>query len=394
MNYKKKILCLTDYYLPGYQAGGPIRSIVNLVEHLGDEFEIYIICNDRDMLDKDCYSNVKIDSWNIVDKAKVFYASQKSLNIRSYRKILNKTNYDLLFLNSFFSPKFTILPLILRQFLLIKKKPCVICPRGNLSPEALKLKGFKKKTYIEFFKLLNLYRDLNWQASSEHEKIHIINQFGNKVKKVDVVPDFTPLPLKSLNEFKTIDKSKNFLKLLFLSRVSPMKNLDFLLRVLFKVNTQVQLSIFGPKEDQIYWKKCLDLINNLPANINVVIGEEVPQHQVFKIFQNHDLFISPTRGEAFGNAIIESLSFGLPVLISDKTLWKADDFGGLEVLELEEHLWVQKITKWSKYDDQMIKKKCEAALNYAKNDYKSNLALKKNKELFHFVSSNNLVNKY
>ena len=34
-----------------------------------------------------------------------------------------------------------------------------------------------------------------------------------------------------------------------LSRVSPMKNLDFLLRVLL-INTPVQLSIFGPKEDK------------------------------------------------------------------------------------------------------------------------------------------------
>ena len=233
--------------------------------------------------------------------------------------------------------------------------------------------------------MLKLYRDLNWQASGEHEKTHIIKQFGNKVKKVDVAPDFTPLPLESLNEFKTIDKSKSFLKLLFLSRVSPMKNLDFLLRVLIKVNTPIQLSIFGPKEDQIYWKKCLDLINNLPANINIFIGEEVPQHQVFKIFQNHDLFISPTRGESFGYTIIESLSFGLPVLISDKTPWNEDGNGGLEVLELDENLWVQKIIKWSKYEDQTIKKKCEAALNYAKNYYKSNLALKKNKELFYSV---------
>ena len=66
-------------------------------------------------------------------------------------KYYDKTNYDLLLLNSFFSPKFTILPLILRQFLLIKKKPCIICPRGNLSPEALKLKGFKKKNLHKIF---------------------------------------------------------------------------------------------------------------------------------------------------------------------------------------------------------------------------------------------------
>ena len=79
-----------------------------------------------------------------------------------------------------------------------------------------------------------------------------------------------------------------------------------------------------------------DLIDNLPANINVV-GEEVPQHQVFKIFQNHDLFISQLEVKLLG---MQSLNhfLELPVLISDKTLWKEDNFV-LEVLELVEHLW-------------------------------------------------------
>ena len=58
---KKTILCFVDHYLPGYKAGGPIQSIVNLVENLGDEFEFYIICNDRDQLDRQPYANVKID---------------------------------------------------------------------------------------------------------------------------------------------------------------------------------------------------------------------------------------------------------------------------------------------------------------------------------------------
>ena len=57
---KKTILCFVDYYLPGYKAGGPIQSIANLVENLGDEFEFYIICNDRDQLDRQPYANVPI----------------------------------------------------------------------------------------------------------------------------------------------------------------------------------------------------------------------------------------------------------------------------------------------------------------------------------------------
>jgi len=108
---KKKILCFADYYLPGYKAGGPIQSIVNLVENLSDEFEFDIICNDHDLLDRQPYPNVKIDEWNAVSKARVFYASRKSLNFKIIKKLLNETKYDLLYFNSFFSFKFTIFPL-------------------------------------------------------------------------------------------------------------------------------------------------------------------------------------------------------------------------------------------------------------------------------------------
>ena len=143
---KKKILCFVGHYLPGYKAGGPIQSIANLVENLGDEFEFYIICNDRDQLDRQPYANVKIDEWNVVSKARVFYASSKNLNFKGIRKLLNETKYDLLYFNSFFSFKFTILPLVIYKFFLLSKKPCVIAPRGEFSLGALKLKHIKKKS--------------------------------------------------------------------------------------------------------------------------------------------------------------------------------------------------------------------------------------------------------
>ena len=382
---KKKILCLVDYYLPGYQAGGPIRSIVNFVENLGEEFEIYIICKDHDMLDKKQYVNVNIDMWNTIGKAKVFYASKKNLSLKGLTKILNETEYDLLHLNSFFSPKFTIVPLLLRQFVLTSKKPCIISPKGNLSPEALKIKSLKKKIYFKLFIWLNLYQNLNWQAASEHEREDIISKLGKKAQQICIVPDFPPLPLKSIYKNNIESRATGCLRILFLSRISPMKNLDFLLKVLAKVKVSVKLSIYGPKEDLNYWKECLNLIDKLSSNTKVIIGDEVPQEQVISIFGQHDLFVSPTKGEAFGNAIIESLSAGLPALISDKTLWNPDQEGGLEVLELNKYKWVDTITKWSKFENQILKKKRQMALNYAKNYYEDTLTLKKNKEFFYSV---------
>lgn len=68
------MLVFVAYYLPGYQSGGPVRSIANFVDHLGDEFHIRIITRDRDALGTEPYAGVVIDHWNTVGKAQVFYA--------------------------------------------------------------------------------------------------------------------------------------------------------------------------------------------------------------------------------------------------------------------------------------------------------------------------------
>lgn len=51
MKSKVVILCLMSEYLPGFRSGGPIRTIANLINQLGDEFEIRVICRDRDLGD-------------------------------------------------------------------------------------------------------------------------------------------------------------------------------------------------------------------------------------------------------------------------------------------------------------------------------------------------------
>jgi len=379
----KIILCFVDYYLPGYKAGGWIRSITNLIEHLGNEFEFRIICKDRDLLDTKSYANVNIDNWNVVGKAKVYYASKKTLTFKGIKKILNETEYDLLYLNSFFSYKFTIIPLSLIKIRLVQKKPCIIAPRGTFAIEAFKLKKVKKRIYLELTKYLNLYQGLNWQASSHYEKKDITRELSGTAQQIFVAPDLTTcMPVNNYN-FKL--RSPGSLRLLFLSRISPMKNLDFLLRVLIDVIVSVELSIFGPIEDLIYWKKCLKLIDKLPSNIKIIIGDEVPYKEVVNIFQKHDLFVLPTRGENFGHVIIESLSAGLPTLISDKTPWQSSHGDGLKVISLDKNKWVQFINNFSKLDDKSYIKTRSDAINYALNYNIKDSPVTKNKDFFNFV---------
>ena len=72
---KPRVLILADYFLPGFRAGGPIRSLANLVEQLGDEFHFRIITRDRDFGERQAYSDTAANQWQPVGKAQVNYLS-------------------------------------------------------------------------------------------------------------------------------------------------------------------------------------------------------------------------------------------------------------------------------------------------------------------------------
>lgn len=162
-----KILILSDFYLPGYKAGGPIRTLANIVNHLGDEFSFNVITRDRDFKDTKPYLSITADKWNKFGKARILYCSPGKIILPTMRHIICDTPHDLLYLNSFFSSIFTIQPMLLRRLGLITRKSIVIAPRGEFSPGALKIKSFKKHFYLAMAKVLRLYRGVIWQASSK-----------------------------------------------------------------------------------------------------------------------------------------------------------------------------------------------------------------------------------
>lgn len=210
---------------------------------------------------------------------------------------------------------------------------------------------------------------------------------GSIARWVHVAPNLTPALTNELNT-DTI-RSPGPLRLIFLSRISPNKNLDFLLRVLASVSANVELAIYGPQEDAQYWKQCRILIHQLPDNINVTVGDQVPQEQVRDVFAAHDVFVFPTRGENFGHVIFESLTVGTPVLISDQTPWQQDTQGGLSVLPLDEAIWVDVIAALAKLDHEALVQRRRAALEYASEYAADNQPLEQNRQLFRLALGEN-----
>lgn len=386
MNSSKPIiLVLLAHYLPGYKYGGPIRTIANLVDHLGDEFEFKIITSDRDMMDTDPFRDVHIDEWNIVGNAAVFYASPDQLSFRKLARLISETPHDILYINSFFSPRFSIFPLFARKLGLIPKKPVVLAPRGEFSSGAISIKALKKRTFLMVAKLLGLHRALTWQASSEYEEEDIRSTMGGISQKIIVAPD--PLPkATTFPESLAIgtDKNREALKVVFLSRISPKKNLDYAIETLKRVTTPVDFDIFGVIDDEAYWESCKAQMAGLPGNVKATYKGALDHSKVHAALAEYDLFFFPTRGENFGHVIFEALASGLPVLTSDQTPWRDLEEKGVGWVRPlgEKDGFVQVITEFSKCNEGLRNLQRLKAKKYAMKRTSEDGSVMANKELF------------
>ncbi len=321
-NRKPIILTFIRYYLPGYKSGGPVRTIANLVEQLGDEVDFQIVTLDRDAVDTQPYAGVQIDAWNTVGKAQVFYASLDNFWIFKVAKLIQKTPHDAVYLNSFFDPIFTISPLLIRWVGLSPKRPWIIAPRGEFSKGALMLKSWKKNPFIALVHKLGVYSNLIWQASSKHEAVDIECIVNPSVNRTIIAPDLSINMGQSTDRIVSLHQPNEPLRVVFLSRISPMKNLDFALRVLGKVHSRIIFRIYGPVREEDHWMHCQQLIADLPAHISVTYHGSVEPAHVPEVMASHDLFFLPTRGENYGHVIAEALSAGTPVLIANTTPWR------------------------------------------------------------------------
>lgn len=313
---KKKILIFISHYLPGNKMGGPIQSIRSLVYYLKDEFDISIYTSNYDFGEKETYKNIEFNKWLEIDGAKVYYSSKVTL--REINQILS-LDFDWIYLNSFFSFKFSILPILIKKYFIKNKSRILLAPRGEFSPGALSLKKIKKRIYINLFKNLKIYNYINFHSTAMEETQEIKDSL--KIKNIIEVSN-----LKIINSILKINKkNEEELKLIHVSRIHPKKNLLFLLEILskLKIKNSLKLDIFGPIEDQKYWEKCENIILNINNDkIKINYKGFLPNKDISKKMSEYDYSVFPTLGENFGHVIIESLIAKTPVIVSDQTPWK------------------------------------------------------------------------
>ena len=274
----KKILVVTKYFLYQKSGGGAQKSIEYLVEYLKDDFSINVVCT------KTNSKSQMVKKFNLFD---LKYYSQ----------------FDLIYLNSFFSP-LTI------YFVFLNKSICLISPKGELYEGALAKKFLKKIIWIKLFNIL-FKRKFLFHATSK-EEVNTIKKYV-KPKKTYISPDIIKL------DFSGLKKTNHTLKIVFVSRIEHKKNLSFCIDVLSKVKRELNFEIYGDIGDKNYFNYCMSELKKLPKNISWSYNGILKQNEVKNVFLISDLFFFPTLGENFGYVILESLSSYCFTLLSKGT---------------------------------------------------------------------------
>lgn len=371
-----KILVFTDWFYPGSQAGGPIQSLISLMKFSSDKF--YVVTRNTDLNSTAPYPGIRSNVWqeSFQKNIEVYYLNENSLTENFIFKIYKELEPDRIYLNSMWSPKFTLTPLRV-----CKKSgwsnQIVLAPRGMLKPAAFNQKGFKKKLFLFFAKANKTYGNICWHATSEIERDEILRLFPKA--NIRIAPNISNAAITQSKK----ELSSPF-RILTVGRISPEKGYYEALEAMRKWNPShiVQWDIVGLKENAELVRVLLNTEQEF-AKIKIQLHGHKNQDELKSFYEKAHLFFLPSRGENYGHAIAEALSYGIPVAISDMTPWKniEEEFAG-KITSLNPWKLSESLNFFLGLSNVEYQHWSEGAVKYASQHVNSPETLVQNNDLF------------
>lgn len=303
-----KILVIIPSYKPAYTYGGPIRAVSALSEVLaksGHDVSVYTTsANGADELD------VITGKEYIVDGVKVTYFPRMTKGHSTLSPQLlsafyiNASKFNIIHIQSWWN-----LISVPVAWICIKKDILpVISPRGTLTNFTFTHNRVFVKKWLHSFIGKSLLEKSVLLFSSTREKEEAKKYITPKFDYI--IPNLLELPSKRYGNYR----EEEYLKVIYLGRIDPAKNIELLLEVFQSIiDTPMHLQIVGAG-DQAYTRELKEKSCDLSSLewLGSVDGEEK-----YKLLAEADVLVLPSHTENFGNVVLESLSQGTPVMVSE-----------------------------------------------------------------------------
>ena len=305
-----KILHVTPSYKPAYIYGGPIESVARLCEALqatGNTVSVFTTtANGKKELDVEPNKEI------IVDNVAVTYFSRITkdpthISLTLWWNVYKRSkDYDIVHIHSWWN----VLVIVAAVICHFRKVKVVISPRGMLSDYIITTSHSKIKSWIHKLIGKSALEKSTFHATSDleyDECKHVIVGWQGFL-----TPNILKLPGKQIPK-----ESNPIFTMLFLSRIHPKKGLELLFEAVSQLDVELKLKIAG-KGDENYIQELKSLVSRLGISQKVDWIGWKSRDEKFIELANADLFVLTSYNENFANVVIESLSVGTPVFISNK----------------------------------------------------------------------------
>ena len=320
-----KILQVTNFFKPSWEAGGPARSTYEISKKLvenGHDVTVYTTDGFKSRLD--VIKNTLVD----VDGIKTYYFRNLSsylsrkmiLPIPYYSPLVVRKdikNFDIIHIHEYR----TVLAIVIHYYAKKYKVPYILQPRGYI-PTTTKSK--QKKIFDVLFGY-SIFKDASKIiASSKIESEQYRSVFheidANKIVHVSNSINLTPyVNLPKKGDFKKkYSINTNEKMVLFLGRLHEIKGINLLVEAFSDLkhkNKNIKLVVAGPDDGHIDDIK--SIVKKFDIEDDVIFPGAIFGKDKISAYIDSDVFVLPSKYESFGNVVLEAMACGTPVIVTN-----------------------------------------------------------------------------
>lgn len=316
-----KILHVTPYFKPSWEAGGPPRSVYDLASRqvaAGHDVTVYTTDGFKRRLS--VATDVPVD----VDGIRTYYFRNLSLYLAGNMNLplplkLPLTarreidSFDIVHIHE----HRTFLAVAVSTLAANRNVPYVVQPHGSVPTMS---RGTLKRLFDLIAGNRVMYGASRIIATSDIES-KFYRQVYPKLKPESIIkiPNPVEIPEKPLKgAFREKWGLEDRKIILYLGRIHERKGLQMLLRAFSEINEGSVLVITGP--DDHYERRLMKLIGELGLEERVILTGPLYGTDKFEVYTDADVFVLPSSSEyeSFGNAAAEAIACGTPAVVTSR----------------------------------------------------------------------------
>ncbi|MDO9044009.1 MAG: glycosyltransferase [Methanobacteriaceae archaeon] len=375
-----KILHVTPFFKPSWEAGGPPRSVYETARRqVTGGHEVTVFTTDGFKKRLNVEKNVPVDVEGIETyyfrNLSMFLAGGLNFPVPYYMPLVVRKKlkeFDIIHIHE----HRTFLAAIIHRYAKKYDIPYIIQPRGS-APTMIKSR--QKEIFDKLLGKSIIYDACKIIASSHSEASQYRDVFMNlDLDSVVQIPNGIDLKIYQKLPFPGTFREKMGIKedekiILYLSRLHERKGIGLLLKSFKSLIDKIdkigllKLVIAGP--DDHYLDKINHMVQELGIENSVIIPGPLYENDKLESYVDADVFVLPSRDryESFGNVVVEAMACNTPVVVTKYcgiSEWVSPNEG--QVIDYQEDQLEKALMDILQNDlkrDSMAQKAREVALN-------------------------------